>query len=285
MKAYMQEVLEHLVTPERKELLLDVINTLEVLNFEAALDEIQQVCEMQSSGMSDTAMLLARINDVIFYAHKEALRVHRVVMDERADLKHTQAVLKTLSEFDSFIIPEQIDLILGGAFSNEEMLGHLVPMFNRIRYEEIVDHILEVDPILIERIREVIAPSIATRGATDIPPAPVSRIRLINRLVAKFGKPNFSMMFDLADSGMRVGASFEDMYAMAVEGLDRLEPTQVPTELFGMIAFSDVALDQIRIKLIETIDDIEPDGREATNLKRQCEPLIAALEEFKDEVA
>lgn len=280
----MQEVLEHLVTPERKELLLDVISTLEVLNFEVALDELQQVCEMQS-GLSDTTMLLSRINDVLFYAHREALKVHRIKMDERAELQHTQAVLKTVSEFDSFIIPEQIDLVLSGSFSNEEMIGHLVPMFNRMKFDEIIDHILEVDDVLIERIKEVIAPSIATRGAMETPPVPVSRIRLINRLVGKFGKPNFSMMFDLADSGMRVGASFEDMYAMAVEGLDRLEPSQIPTELFGLVAFSDIPVDQIRTKLTETIDDIETDMTEASKLKRMCEPLFVALEEFNNEVA
>lgn len=75
------------------------------------------------------------------------------------------------------------------------------------------------------------------------------------------------------------------MYAMAVEGLDRLEPSQIPTELFGLVAFSDIPVDQIRTKLTETIDDIETDMTEASKLKRMCEPLFVALEEFNNEVA
>lgn len=284
MKDYINDVLYNLVPDERRELMVEAVASLEALNFQAALDEMQQVCEMQS-GIADNAMLLGRLNDIIYMAQESTFETHRVVIGKQAELAERQAIIRTITDFDSYIIPEQIDLLMGGQFTPEEIIGHMVPMFNRMKFDEIIDHIEEVDPLLIEAIQAVLVTKLAPRQLPDVEPAPVSKIRLINRMVGRFGKPQFSMMFELADSGVRVGVDFDDIYSMSIEGFDRLEPQAVVPELFGLMLFTNVERDQIQPRCLAVIDDLYDDYQIADPLKKQFEPYFAALQEFNDETA
>jgi hypothetical protein len=284
MKDYLDSILTPLITDERKEVLIDCVVTLEHINYETAIDEIQQVCEIQS-GISDNAMLLSRLDDVIHYAHNQIFIQHNLVVSTEATQEQRQAIVKALTEFDHYIIPDQIVLLMGGQHTNEEIIAHMVPMFTRLKFDQIIDYIQTVDDVLIQAIARTLEARMAARGAIEAPLAPVSRIRLINRVVARVGRERFSMVFDLSDAGLRVGAAIDNLYQLAVDGLDRLDPAAAAYEIFGLVLFSDVPLADIANHTNTLITDYQEDTAALRTMQLTLKPVFALLGEYANETA
>jgi hypothetical protein len=282
MQYILDSILTPLITEERKDVLLSCVASLESLDYQAALDELQQVVEIQD-GISDNAMLLSRIDDVIWYAHNDIFKKHRVTMSDLATQAQRQAMVEVLSTFNNYIIPDQLLMLFEGQYMPEEILAHMCQMFTDISFEEMWPLIEDADRALMKAIKEEVERQVMYRGIPEEAVSPVSRIKLINYFLRNTPEETFSMVRELANAGTRVGGNIDNLVTISIQALDKLDAEQAAAQIFGLVLFSNVPAPEIVSKTKEIIADYSDDNWTVQVMNRANEPYYARLLETVNE--
>lgn len=277
MQYILDSVLTPLVPEERKELILSCVASLESLDYQAALDELHQVVEFNDT-VGDNAMMLARIDDVIWNAHETIFKQHEVTVSMEATQEVRQSIVDALSGFNKYIIPDQLLMLFEGAFMPEEILAQMCQLFTQVDFDTVWPEIKNVSPRLMETMREEIERQVRYRGMDDSDPVPVSRIQLVNEFFRQFGRETFSMASDLSNAGVRVGTrDATSLVQQSVEALDRREPEQAGLELFGLVLLSNTEPKEMEKVTRKFAEDFTDDNRDS---RRMLDTLKAVFDKL-----
>ena len=254
MRLEIQDAIQDLVTPETLMVILDVVDTLLEKGYALALDELNQVL-MLADDNCDSAMLVGRINDVLHYALTYALGEYGITMLPDAPLKEMHDVYKTLIYLPHYIIPSDIAHVFQGEYDTVETIAHLTPFFTMLTAEQIEPHIESVSIECIDTLQKLIDTKLATQTEALDERAPVERIKVINRLLATNDRAKFSMMLELADAGVRVGRSYDELIGLSFEGLEGKNPVEAAGQMVGLAFFSDLPLGGIWRQIDVSLDE------------------------------
>uniref|UniRef100_A0AB39CCS1 Uncharacterized protein n=1 Tax=Pseudomonas phage RVTF4 TaxID=3236931 RepID=A0AB39CCS1_9VIRU len=278
MQYIIDSVLTPLVTEERKEVVLKCVASLESLEFNDSLDELQQVVEMTDT-MGDNAMMLARIDDVIWNAHEVIFKRHEITVSNEATQEVRQSLVDVVSNFDKYIIPDQLLMLFEGAFMPEEILAQMCQLFTGIHADEVWPEVKGVSENLMRTMKEEIERQVRYRGLEDADPVPVMRVKMVNDFIRAMGEGTLSMALDLARAGVRVGTrTASSLVQQSVEALDKKEPEQAALELFGLVLISDVEPKQIEKQVRDYVTDFTDDNHQS---RRMLDTLKAPFEMLK----
>lgn len=261
MQYIIDSVLTPLITEERKEVILKCVASLESLEFNDSLDELQQVIEMTDT-MGDNAMLLSRIDDVIWNAHEAIFKKHEITVSVEASQEIRQAIVDVVSGFDKYIIPDQLLMLFEGAFMPEEIIAQMCQLFGEVKFDEVWPEVKNVSDNLMLAIREEVERQVRYRGLEDSDPVPVLRIKMVNDFIRLFGDGTLSLAVEMARAGVRVGTrSASSLVQQSVEALDKKETEHAAMELFGLVLLSDTPVEQIEKKVRDYVVDFTDDNR------------------------
>lgn len=282
MQYILDSVLTPLITEERKELILSCVASLESLDYQAALDELQQVVEIQD-GLSDNGMLLARIDDVIWNAHETIFKNHEIEVSAEATQEIRQAIVDVLANFNRYIVPDQLLMLFEGGFMPDEVLAQMVQLFTSVKFDEAWPMIGNVSPQLMNTMREEIERQVRYRGLEDTDVTPVRRVKMVNDYIRVVGQDTFSMLLDLSNSGVRIGTrDIAGLVQQSLEALDRKDPEVAALELFGLVLMSNVPVEEIDKKIRELIADYSDNNMDTTRMLAAVKPLTTLLSEYQD---
>ncbi len=282
MQYILDSVLTPLITEERKGLILSCVASLESLDYQAALDELQQVVEIQD-GLSDNGMLLARIDDVIWNAHETIFKNHEIEVSAEATQEIRQAIVDVLANFNRYIVPDQLLMLFEGGFMPDEVLAQMVQLFTAVKFDEAWPMIGNVSPQLMNTMREEIERQVRYRGLEDTDVTPVRRVKMVNDYIRVVGQDTFSMLLDLSNSGVRIGTrDIAGLVQQSLEALDRKDPEVAALELFGLVLMSNVPVEEIDKKIRELIADYSDNNMDTTRMLAAVKPLTTLLSEYQD---
>lgn len=254
MKLEIQDAISSLVPPEQLAVILDVVDTLLDQDYILALDELNTVL-MIADDNADSAMLVARINDVLTYALNYMLNDRDVVVGDEASLGIRLAVVNTLLYIPRYIIPDDLAHIFQQNYDDVETMSQLVAFFSTYHADELMEHIESAGDTTMAYLRKSIDERIQTMGEFQGGRIPKERIKVINQLIRTNGRERFSMMLELANAGVRVGRSYDELINISFEGLESRNASDAASQMAGLAFFSDIPLKGIWNKLDASLDD------------------------------
>lgn len=261
MQYLLDSVLTPLITEERKEVILKCVASLESLEYNDALDELQQVVEFNDT-MGDNQMLLARIDDVIWNAHETIFKRHEITVSQEATQEIRQSIVDVVSNFDKYIIPDQLLMLFEGGFMPEEILAQMCQLFTEVKADEVWPEVKNVSTNLMVTMKEEIERQVRYRGLEDNDVVPVLRVKMVNDFIRHFGSDTLSMAVEMAHAGVRVGTrTASSLVQQSVEALDKKETEHAAMELFGLVLLSDTPVDQIEKQVRAYVTDFTDDAR------------------------
>lgn len=281
MKLEIQEAIQSLVPPEQLLVILDTVDLLLEQDYVLALDELNTVL-MIADDNADSAMLVARINDILTYALNYILTEHGVSVHDEAPLATRLAVANTILLIPLYLIPDDLAHIFQQGYDNEETLAKLVAFFSTQHEDEVLEAIESVDPHALNVIRQSIDERIRTMGQYVGTRIPAERIRVINRLIKTSGREKFSMMLELADAGVRVGRPYDELLNLSFESLESRNPEQAASQLVGLAFFSDMPLQGIWPKLEASLDEFTDNPMERRMMSEEFTVIKRNLGEIHE---
>lgn len=278
MKDFIDSYLTPLIHEERKEVILDCVASFEKINYVAALDELNTVCQIQS-GISDNAMLLSRIDDIIRIAQDEILNEHLIKISDEATQAERQAVVNTLLSLEDYIIPDEVNDILLAEYSPEETLAHLVELIDTsVDFLNIIDLIESVSPTLISNITSFIQSVLTTRGQAYGNVSNIERINLINRLIRIHTRASFKLAMELVNAGLRVGKrNIDDLLQISFGPLDAMTPIEVAKEIVGLVLISNTEQNEISRTVMGIIDDFTSNNIERSIMENEAKKILNSI--------
>lgn len=261
MKEEIRKVLEHLILDGQLDIILDIVDTLLSLDYGTALDEITQVI-MMADDYADSSMLVERINDILRVAMDYILNTYGVKVADEASAFQRHAVVKAMIGIPIYILPDDISKVLESEYNNEETIAHIVPMFEQIDVDEVLDVIVSIEQGSFDNIKTTVNRVMATRGRAEEFITPVERIQTINRLIKLLGPDKVSLMVELANAGVRVGRPIDSLMEISFEALERRNVVDATYEIIGLVWFSDTPTEQVNITISRIIDEYTENNME-----------------------
>lgn len=274
----LQVALAGLITDERMDVLLDSVRLIQDAGLSAPIDEVQEVIEIQNS-FSDNTLLVARITDTLYLGVTQILTELGVTCTDEVELVERNAILLTVSLLEHYIIPEHLIGLMGGEFNSEEIIAHMVPVFTTVTMDEALHALLEVDPRLIEKLREVLERSLQLRSVSDadLLPDNTARIAAINRLITAVGVERVSIAMELADAGVRAGRPLSGLLTNYTESLEDLPLEHVTSELLALVLFSNHPVSELKPKLLELINDFTDQPYQQKTMTETLNQLLTKI--------
>lgn len=238
MYTLLDDYLEPRVTPERKDLLVQAVITLESLGHEAALDELNSVLMIQDT--TDTVTTLGRIGTVVDTAQDQILLMQGIILSPELDLKNKHSILSLINNLEYYVYPDQAELLFMGDFDNESLLVNLVNMMEGVDdLDVMLSYVHQVSDQFISYVKDLVYSQLSARAVSNEYIAPVSKIRYINKVFNAFGKEPFALAVDLIESGTRIGNPLAGILDIRLEQLGYEHEVLVPG-LIGLVIISDV---------------------------------------------
>lgn len=254
MKLEIHDAISALVPPEQLTVILDVVDLLLEQDYVLALDELNTVL-MIADDYADSSMLVGRINDILTYALNFMLNDRDVFVVDEAELGIRLAVINTLINIPQYIIPDDLAHIFQQGYDDIETMAHLVAFFSNYQVDDLIEAIGGAGDNTLAFIHTSVLERIQTMGEFNAVRTPVERIQVINKLIQTNDRTKFSMMLELADAGVRVGRSYDDLLNISFEGLESRNAEQAAGQMVGLAFFSDIPLEVIWSKLDMSLDD------------------------------
>lgn len=254
MKLEIQDAIQSLITPEQLAVILDAVELLLEKDYGTALDELNTVL-MIADDDADSTMLVGRIMDILTYATNFILNNHDIIVSDDAPLAVRVAVINAIHYIPLYIIPDDLAHIFQQQYDSVETLAQIVAFFSDFMADDLIEYINDVGDNILAYLKTVVDTRVQLQGEAIGLRSPVDRIRIINRLVQTVGKEKFSMMLELANAGVRVGRSYDELLHISFENLESRSPDDAAAQMVGLAFFSDMPLPTIWSKLNLTLDD------------------------------
>lgn len=252
----LQLALMDLVTPERLFVILEAHRVLMDLGIDDVNDELQQIIGLQD-GISDTGMFIDRINDCLTLTLRNTINDYSVDVSDEINLIQLTALIRTVANFDDYLIPDTLVSLLSSDQNNVEMLASIVPLFTELSEEEALEVITEVSDSTITRMRVIADEMLATQiGEYNEVPDQTLRIKRINAIRNQTQGQHPFVVMGLTDNGVTLGQNFEVLISMSLTQLEPLALKEMAYELVGLVYFSNTPIGDIKQTLQESIYEI-----------------------------
>lgn len=273
----LQLALTDVVTPERLEVFLEAQQLLNQLSFTAADEELQTILGLQD-GISDSYLLVSRVEDCLVYAIGEALHQHGIECAADTPLYLMVALLTTVGNIQHYLLPEDLLQMTLQDEDPEVILAGLVPFFTDVDAEQALEVLQNVHPNVIHRITELAR----ERQARDqIEPPRVAdhavRIQKINALRRQQDYPPPQLVVELSRRGVRSGAPLEHLLSQTLDDLEALSLDQIPVEFLALVFFSNTPLDQVLNVTLEHLHDFTDLAPQRSRLEKHTLTLYHSL--------
>jgi len=283
MQYIIDSVLTPLVPEERKEVILKCVASLEALEYNDALDEMQQVVEMTDT-MGDNQMMISRLDDIIWNAHETIFKRHEITVSAEASQEVRQSIVDVVSNFDKYIIPDQLLMLFEGGFMAEEIIAQMCQLFTGIPMDEVWPEVKDVSHRLMLGMKEEIERQVRYRGVEDADPVPVMRVKMVNDFIRALGRDTLSMAIEMANAGVRVGVrTASSLVQQSVEALDKKEAEHAAMELFGLVVLSDTPVDKIEKQVRDYVTDFTDDNHKSRRMLDTLKVPFEMLKRYIDE--
>ncbi len=244
--------LESRVSPERREVVVECVASLEEMNYTAALDELNSI--LLISDDIDTLNTLGRIEAVIDTAQSHFINTYGILLIPGLSQYNKQFIVKCLANLEYYILPDQIELLLMGDYDNETILAKLVELLEGFDSEELIGNIHTVPDSFVDGLKALVKEQLMLRASVEEYTTPVSRIRLINKLMGAFSREHFSIALELIESGKRIGSALRPLIDDHIGILDTLTPEQLAYQMTGLVFISDVVTDELDKAITEELE-------------------------------
>ena len=252
MKTMIDNFLESRVSPERREVVVECVASLEEMNYTAALDELNSI--LLISDDIDTLNTLGRIEAVIDTAQSHFINTYGILLIPGLSQYNKQFIVKCLANLEYYILPDQIELLLMGDYDNETILAKLVELLEGFDSEELIGNIHTVPDSFVDGLKALVKEQLMLRASVEEYTTPVSRIRLINKLMGAFSREHFSIALELIESGKRIGSALRPLIDDHIGILDTLTPEQLAYQMTGLVFISDVVTDELDKAITEELE-------------------------------
>lgn len=252
----LQLALMDLVTPERLFVILEAHRVLMDLGIDDVNDELQQIIGLQD-GISDTDLFISRIDECLMISLYDTINEYNVGIRDDVTMAQLTAIVRTVTMFDDYIIPDTLVALLESDQSNIEMIAAMVPLFTELSEEEALEVITDVSDATIARMRSIADEMLSTQvGEYNEVADQTIRVKRINMMRNNTQGHHPRIAVELANSGVKLGQNFEVILSMSVLQLEPLPLKEMAYELVGLAYFSNTPIGDIRQTLQESVYEI-----------------------------
>lgn len=233
--------LKDVVSPERLWVLLEAYDLLSTVGLSDQDTELQNILGLQD-GISDTNLLVGRVEDLLIYTVGNTLFQYGITVNEETPLSLMTYILDAISRVEYYVIPETLYSIASSDIQPEEVIAQVVPLLSPVTDDdEVFMALTHVSPDTINRLKTISA-------YQDKQPTPHpdhdKKVALINGIYRETGGRVPVVVTEMAKDGVRLGTPLDAVLEMAFERLDEMNQSRsadIALELLGLVAYSDVA--------------------------------------------
>jgi len=267
MNEYLRTLITPLVTPERLEYFREAYDLLERINFVDCLDELYMITQIQD-GISDNAMFLQRLSDVIYIGLKEMLLQHEVIVNDDIPEWALLQLMQSITMVDAYTLPYEILEMHDAGYSGDELLAAVAANFGYLDFDELVQWIVQVSDNFTTNLINLLNTRASMESVVDNVPIEPDAIRRMNLVMIKLGNERISLAKELLDSGVRVGIGWDLIETMAFDGLEKIPVQQVGYELLGLLVLAGMDIKTIKEKAQQIMEDFTDVPRELTLIEQ-----------------
>lgn len=275
----LQLALWDIISPEQLYVILEAQRLLNDIGLTTADDELQNVIGLQD-GISDNTILINRIEDVLLYAVGSALNEYGITLRDDAPFPLMVGILRTVSQFELYLIPESLSDVINSADDNEEVVSYLVPLFTEFDEQEALDNIVTVEDATIRRMHAVVEELIAVTP-TDNPVVEKRELRIkrINQMLIQTQRMHPLIVVDLAQSGVRMGQPLDLLVTQVIDRLEPLALEPLAYEMLGLTYYSNTPISDILQATLQGVEELIDEIKEQVTLR---ELIHQKYHEFSD---
>lgn len=263
----LQLALMDVVMPERLFVILDAQRLLNELGLTTADEELQTIIGLQD-GISDTDLLVGRVDDCLTIALRSALREYGVTPGDDVRMPVLTALLRTVGQFEFYLVPTLLAERMEAALSNEELLASVVPLFTEVSENEAFEALTQVEDATITRMRTVTRELLTHHPTT---PREVNqrdlRTHRINQILVHTQRFHPVHALELSQAGVGMGLPLEHLVDLTVERLEALDLEPLAYELIGLGYYSNTPVDTLLVTLQELTRSLTDDLQQQHQLK------------------
>lgn len=267
MNEYLRTLITPLVTPERLEYFREAYDLLERINFVDCLDELYMITQIQD-GISDNAMFLQRLSDVIYIGLKEMLLQHEVIVNDDIPEWALLQLMQSIIMVDAYTLPYEILEMHDAGYSGDELLAAVAANFGYLDFDELVQWIVQVSDNFTANLINLLNTRASMESVVDNVPIEPDAIRRMNLVLIKLGSERIKLAKELLDSGVRVGIGWDLIETMAFDGLEKIPVQQVGYELLGLFVLAGMDIKTIKEKAQQIMEDFTDVPRELTLIEQ-----------------
>lgn len=252
-----QLALLNLVSDERAQVLKNLCDILEELNFDNHHFEIQQIFGLQDT-MSDDALLVERINDALTVACWTCLGQCGIEVVD-SPLTEYIPILTLVARWEHFVMPEVLYADIESAGSDIEAFAIAVETITGHPRDNVIETLEWINPNTIMMMRQKLA---TLSEGVDLPDeSHVIKIKKIakevNSTITLAGvDDNKTIVSQLARDGVMPLTSFGQLLAMKLEEIDAIPIRRRGVELYLMYLYSGMKDKSFHDAITEYTEDL-----------------------------
>lgn len=267
MNGYLRTLITPLVTPERLEYFRECCDLLERINFVDCLDELYMITQIQD-GISDNAMFLQRLSDVIFKGLREMLAQHEVLVNDDIPEYILLQLMQTITRVDAYTLPYQVLELHDAGYQGDELLAFIASYFGYYDFDDIIPWIAQVSSNFTTNLLGLMKTRASLETMVDNIPVDPEMIRRMNLVLIKLGEERVTLTRELLNSGVRVGIGWGQIETMAFDGLEKLPIQRVGYELLGLLVLAGLSVNDIKNRAKVIMEDFTTVPRELTLIEQ-----------------
>ena len=256
------EYLSDVCTPERKAVLLEACDNLETIGITDHCDYIDQLLTMAQIGNTDAT--LGAITNTLYNKYVEAVNSYGIQLVEDVSLRVMTHLIWGLNIIEQWADPQMIYDAIEASTTPIDALSDILGLITEEGTEEWFTYFTNVNPALIIRIKETIAPQLVVDSLDDEDALmAVTKVERFNKYFTSVKPVNLAKALTQLD--WRVGMEVTHIPPSYVDIFQTMDDASIGLEVAGFVCLSacvDEAMTNTAIQLIDIIfDDVSRQER------------------------
>ncbi len=239
-------------TLERKSVLLDACSVLESLGINDHYDYIDHAIMNAQDGLSE--LTIGTIESILYTKYVEAVNSYGIVLVNDVALDVMTHLCWGLNVIENWADPQLIFETIEASATPIDALSDILGLLCEEGTEEWFTYLLSVNPKLIDRIKETIAPAFVAGDVTDAEAeASVLKIARFNRY---FTTPSVPVLSNaLLQVDWRIGLSIGSLQPNTLSRISALtNTTDCAAAVLGFVLLSDCDDSEIETTVTQLLD-------------------------------
>lgn len=271
--------LEGTATPEHLEMMLTAHQCLNNAGVDSIDDELVAIMALHD-GLNDNATLINQIQSAFGLSLTMALNEYSIQFDPATPLPVLVGVLDTVSTFEQYVVPVTLWDITTSGDDPDVVLATVVELFSDVTPDEVIEHVVSVDPRVVTRMRQVAEDRMQheEEDLADLPEDYHKRIAAINRIQRLTSRRHPHLTVELAEAGFPMTQPLLVVMEQCLDDLDQLSPPDVGREFLGLVYYSDTPLSSVHSEARGLAEDFTDDSGERFRILHAIDELYEKLQ-------